>query len=134
MNETFTVEILLTDGQTIYINDCTNFHHKTSAGVPVIVVVKRERNIIFNVDHVVYIGPTSLFDTPEAPPEDSGWIAVSDRKPEPHEPVLGVSMRLHPIIGECWMVEGVFYFPRYKSCIEVTHWRPMPALPGEVDA
>ena len=136
MNKTFTVEVQLTDGQTVYINDCSTYRYSPNGERAVFIIEKRENNIIFNADYVMYIGLTSLFDTPVAPPEDDGWISVSDKKPEPHEPVLGAAKTLggvgQPIIGECWMVEGVFYFPRQKGCLEVTHWRPLPDLPEEV--
>jgi len=137
MSKTFTVEVQLTDGQTVYINDCSTYRYSPSGERTVFVVEKRESIIIFNADYVIYIGEASLFDTPEAPPEDDGWIAVRDERPEPHVPVLGVGMTLggrgQPIIGECWMVEDVFYFPRQKGCLEVTHWRPLPDLPEEVE-
>lgn len=136
MNKTFTVEVQLTDGQTVYINDCSTYRYSPCGERAVFVIEKRESNIIFNADYVMYIGEASLFDTPEAPPEDDGWIAVADRKPDPHERVLGVGMSLgsnpKPFVGECWMADDVFYFPMVKGVCHTTHWRPIPDLPEEV--
>jgi len=67
------------------------------------------------------------------------WIPVTERLPEPWKECLCLTLYTFPPIrfgyykkGEGWFVE-VFGIDSHQP-EEVTHWRPLPELPGESEA
>lgn len=63
-------------------------------------------------------------------PKDNGWIKVEERVPESDDPCLVVT-KDKKIVGyprriELWNLPSTTWFGA-----EVTHWQPLPELPGE---
>ncbi|WP_101776427.1 DUF551 domain-containing protein [Pasteurella oralis] len=58
-------------------------------------------------------------------PQNNGWIACSDRLPEPYNHVLVYTIASETI-SLFYDGENFLFYPYTYSLEKITHWRPLP--------
>ena len=62
------------------------------------------------------------------------WIPVTEQVPDNFVSVLGFMTDAGPFpaVRECYSVGDNFFFPALEECHPVSHWKPLPEPPKEV--